>query len=181
MPNPIRLALLQQRSTFRTEPRGSGAPDWQWEDYAHAAGAANCSEVEVAALEHRWRQASKCRHLLYGALMVEALKAEQRHRWSELLFGQRYMDPMVQLALDVEANPRLDGLVPLVVPDGEDERGRAKYKRHPGWWCLRLPWLSEAQWRKEGEPRYAAIRAPLDIWSGEAVRKIKKFLGPIDI
>jgi hypothetical protein len=180
VPNPIRLALLQERTTFRDGPRGSGQPEWTWEDYAHAAGATHCSDLEIAALEYRWRQAGKCRHALYGALMLEALKAERRHRWSERLFGHRYMDAMAHLALDVEANPRLDGLVPLVAPDGSDERGRPQYKRYPGWWCLRLPWMTEAQWRKEGETRYTVIRAPLDMWAGEAVRKIKKYLGPID-
>jgi len=108
--------------------------------------------------------------------MVEALKAAKRHRWPERHEGHRFLDRMVQLALDVEANPRLDGLVPLVVPAGEDKKGKPKYQRFPGWWCLRLPWMSEEVWRKWGEPKYALVRQPLDIWAGEAVRKCRKVL-----
>lgn len=167
--NPIRLALLAEKSSYRTEPPSTGEAEWNWQDFAHAAAAGGCTEIETVALEFRWRGAGK-RSVLYAALMLEALKAEQRHRWSERLEGRRYLDPMVQLALDVEQNPRLDGLVPLVIPAGDG------YQRHPGWWCLRLPWLSEGQWRKSGEPRYQLIRQPLDIWVGEAVRKCRRAL-----
>lgn len=168
--NPIRLALLAEKTSYRTDPPGTGDPEFGWEDYAHAAGASGCSDIEAAALEYRWRQAGKCRHRLFAELMLEALKAQDRHRWPERLFDRRYLEPMVQLALDVEANPRLDGLMPLVVPTEDG------YKRYPGWWCLRLPWLTEKQWVKHAEPKYAVLRQPLDIWAGEAMRKCARVL-----
>jgi len=174
--NPIRLSLLAERTSYRTDPPGTGEPEWSWEDFCHAAGASGCTEVETAALEYRWRQADRRRHTLYAYLMIEADKARQRHRWPDRHDGRRYLERMVQLALDVEANPRLDGLVPLVVPAGEDKKGKPKYQRFPGWWCLRLPWMSEEVWRKWGEPKYALVRQPLDIWAGEAVRKCRKVL-----
>jgi hypothetical protein len=174
--NPIRLSLLAEKTSYRTDPPSTGEPDWRWEDFAHAAGASGCTEIETAALEYRWRQAGKCRHLLFAELMLEAIKAQKRHRWPDRLADRRYLEPMVQLALDVEANPRLDGLAPLVVPCGEDARGKQQYRRYPGWWCLRLPWLSEAQWNKQAEPKYAVLRQPLDIWAGEAIRKCRRVL-----
>jgi len=100
--------------------------------------------------------------------MLEALKAEKRHRWSERLCGRKYLEPMVQLALDVEQHPQVDGLKPIVIPVGDE------YRMFPGWWCLRLPWLSESEWDRLAEPRYALIRQPLDIWCGEAVRKCRR-------
>jgi hypothetical protein len=174
--NPIRLSLLAERSSYRTDPPGTGEPDWSWTDFSHAAGASGCSELELLALEYRWKQAGRCRHKLYAELMLEAIKAQKRHRWPERLFERRYLEPMVLLALDVEANPRLDGLAPLVVPAGEDSDGKQQYRRFPGWWCLRLPWLSERQWLKDAEPKYAVLRQPLDIWVGEAVRKCARLL-----
>ena len=167
--NPIRLALLAEMTSFRTDPGGTGDPEWTWQDWSHAAAAGGCDELETLALEFRWRGVGK-RSILYGALMLEAVKAEQRHRWSERLEGRRYLEPMVLLALDVEQNPRLDGLKPLGVDTANGP------KLFPGWWCLRLPWLSEGQWNKSGEPRYQLIRQPLDIWVGEAVRKCRRAL-----
>lgn len=170
--NPIRLALLAEKTSYRTDPPSTGEPEWSWEDAQHALAAGRATEVEALALEFRWRGAGR-RSVLYGALMSEALKAEKRHRWSERLFGRRYLEPMVQLALDVEQEPRLDGLKPLNVPTpGADK----PYRQLPGWWCLRLPWLTEAQWDREGELRYSLIRQPLDIWVGEAIRKCRPHL-----
>lgn len=165
--NPIRLA--PEKSSYRTDVPSTGDPEWSWQDCQHALAAGRATETEAAAFGFRWHGAGR-RSFLYGALMPEALKAEKRHRWSERLFGKRYLEPMVQLALDVEQNPRLDGLTPLVVPCGDG------YRRYPGWWCLRLPWLTESQWLKEGEIRYSLIRQPLDIWVGEAMRKCRPFL-----
>jgi len=194
--NPIRLSLLSERTSYRTDPPGTGEPEWSWEDFCHAAATSGCTPIETAAVEYRWRQAGKCRHMLYAELMLEAIKAHKRHRWPEKLGDRRYLEPMVQLALDVEANPRLDGLAPLVVPymqdcgpckgsgrvafkpckkcDGAGEK--QQYRRFPGWWCLHLPWLSEAQWMKQAEPKYALVRQPLDIWAGEAIRKCSRAL-----
>jgi hypothetical protein len=165
--NPIRLT--PEKSSYRTEPPSTSVAEWSWQDCQHGLAAGGASEIESAVFGFRWHGAGR-RSFIYGYLMAEAVKAEKRHRWSERLYGRRYLDPMVQLALDVEQNPRLDGLMPLVVPS---ENG---YKRLPGWWCLRLPWLTEAQWRKEGELRYSLIRQPLDIWAGEAMRKCRPFL-----
>jgi hypothetical protein len=168
--NPIRLALLAERTSYRTDPPGTGEPEWKWEDYAYAAAAGRCTPVEAAALEFRWRGVKSCRYLLYGALLVEAVKAEKRHGWSERIQGQRYLDALVQLSLDVEEHPALDGQVPLVLPDG---RG---FKRFAGFWCLRLPWMSEAVWQKHCDHRYSVIRSFLDMWVSEAVRKCSRAL-----
>jgi len=163
MTNPIRLSLMSEKTTYRTDPPSTGEPEWGWEDFCHAASAGGCTDLETAALEYRWRQAGKRRHTLYAAMMIEALKAEKRHGWSERIQGNRYLEPMVQLALDVEAHPRLDGIRPLVVPDG------GGYKRYEGWWCIRLPWMTGAVWDKTGELRYSLIRQPLDIWAYDTI------------
>jgi len=171
--NPIRLALLAEVTSFRTDPGGTGEPEWTWQDFAHAAAAGRCTEIETAALEFRWRGSGR-RSTLYGALMLEALKAEKRHRWSERLCGRKYLEPMVQLALDVEQQPQVDGLKPIVIPVGDE------YRMFPGWWCLRLPWLSESEWDRLAEPRYAAIRLPLDYWVSEAIRKCRRAISDDD-
>lgn len=168
--NPIRLALMTEKTSYRTDVPSTGIPEWRWEDACHALAAGGATEVETAALEYRWRQARGCRHILYGALMLEALDIVRRHRWSDRFDGKRYIDSMVQLALDVEAMPQIDGVRPIIVPqDGG-------YKKLAGWWCLRLPWMSEQDWDKRGEDRYTAIRKPLDIWCGEAIRKAWRHL-----
>lgn len=174
--NPIRLSLLAERTSYRTDPPGTGDPEWSWEDCAHALAAGGATDLEAAAMEYRWRQAGRCRHLLFAELMIEAIKAQKRHRWPERLFDRRYLEPMVVLALDVEENPRLDGACPLVLEVGEDEHGKPQYRRFPGWWCKRLPWLSEHQWLKHAEPKYKLVHQPLDIWVGEAVRKCRRAL-----
>ena len=165
--NPIRLT--PEKSSYRTEPPSTGLPEWTWQDCQHALAAGGATEIEAAVFGLRWHGAGR-RSFIYADLMHEAIKAEKRHRWSERLYGRRYLEPMVQLALDVEQNPRLDGLMPLVVPF---EHG---YKRFPGWWCLRLSWMTEDQWNREGELRYSLIRQPLDIWAGDAMRKCRPTL-----
>jgi len=178
--NPIRLALMAERTSYRTDPPGTGDPEWSWEDCAHALAAGGATDLEAAAMEYRWRQAGRCRHRLYAELMLEAVKAQQRHRWPEKIEGRRYLEPMVLLALDCEENPRLDGAMPLIVEAGADEHGKPKYRRLEGWWCKRLPWLSERDWMKLAAPKYALVRQPLDIWVGEAVRKCWRLLGDED-
>jgi hypothetical protein len=175
MRNPIRLLMLAETTTYRTQTRSTGEPEWEWEDAMGALAMGGATTLETAAFEYRWRGSGGCRHMLYAELMIEGLKAQDRHRWPERLEGRRYIHPMVQLALDVEQNPRLDGTRPLMV---ETENG---WKRFPGWWCQRLPWMGERQWDRVAEPMYALIRQPLDIWHGEAMRKARNGLEARDM
>jgi hypothetical protein len=156
MVNPIRLALKARPSTYRTSARSTGIPEWTWQDFAHAAGSSGCSDLEMSAMEYRWTGADRVRGTLYGALMLEALKAEKRHGWSERIAGHRYIDAMVQLALHVESTPALAEL--------------------PNFWQTHMEWMLPARWKKEGKARYEVIRLPLDIWVDAAMRKCSRVL-----
>jgi hypothetical protein len=154
--NPIRLTLLSETTTYRTEARSTGVPDWTWDDAAGALAMGGASDLEAAAFEYRWRRAGRCRHMLCAELMLEGLKAQDRHRWPARLDGRRYLEPMVQLALDCEMLPGLERL--------------------PRWWQVHLDWMPERQWDRVAYPMYKLVRQPLDIWHGEAMRKARNGL-----